>query len=83
MLMAHFGMKDDILKANTAWFCLACQTCYVRCPRGIDIPRVMEALRQLKLRQNDNYVNPNEIAEEAMKQLPQIALVSCFRKHTS
>lgn len=83
MLLSHFGLKDLTTEANTAWVCATCNTCYVRCPRGIDIPKVMEAIRQLSLRKNINYIEPSQIPEEILADLPQIALVSCFRKHTS
>jgi len=83
MLLSHFGLKDLVTEANTAWVCATCNTCYVRCPRGIDIPKVMEAIRQLTLRKNENYIEPSEIPEEALTDVPQIVLVSCFRKHTS
>jgi len=83
LLLTHYGMKEAVMAANTHWFCAACQTCYVRCPRGIDIPRVMEAIRQIALRENINYVEPADIPQEVLEELPQIALVSCFRKHTS
>lgn len=83
MLLCHFGLRDLVMEANTAWICATCNTCYVRCPRGIDIPRVMEAIRQLTLRKNINYIEPQKIPEKVLGQLPQIALVSCFRKHTS
>ena len=83
MLMTHFGLKDKMRESNMPWYCAACQSCYVRCPRGIDIARVMEAIRQLMLRENEDYIELAKIAEEVIEEVPQIALVSCFRKHTS
>lgn len=83
MLLSHFGLKDKVMEANTAWICATCNTCVLRCPRGLNLPKVMEAIRQLTLRKNENYVEPSEISEDLLKELPQIALVSCFRKHTS
>ena len=83
MAMTHFGLNDKVADSNTAWICATCNNCYVRCPRGIDVPRVMEAIRQISLRKNINYVEPSKIPEDELADLPQIALVSCFRKHTS
>ena len=83
VLMAHFGMKDKIEDSNTVWLCASCHTCFARCPRGLDIPKIMEAIRQVNLRNNVNFIEPSEIGEEDLANLPQIALVSCFRKHTA
>ncbi|MBD3169490.1 MAG: heterodisulfide reductase [candidate division Zixibacteria bacterium] len=83
MSLLQFGQSDAIAAANTAWVCASCHTCMVRCPRGIDITKVMEAIRQLTLRQNINRINPSEIPAEEVNDMPQIAMVSGFRKLTS
>jgi len=83
LLLSHYGLKEKITDSNTVWLCASCNTCFSRCPRGIDIPRVMEAVRQILLRGNVNHVEPNKISKEVLRDAPQIALVSCFRKHTS
>ena len=83
MILTHFGLKDKVISSKTAWICATCNACSVRCPRGVELTKVMEAIRQLTLRKNINYVEPSAISEEMMADLPQIALVSCFRKHTS
>lgn len=83
ILLSQFGLSAPAAAANTVWLCATCNTCYARCPRGLDIPKVMEAIRQLTLRKNVNHVEPNQIPREVLRDMPQIALVSCFRKHTS
>ena len=83
MSLLQFGQADAIGNANTAWVCASCHTCMVRCPRGIDIAKVMEAIRQLTLRQNINRINPSEIPSKEVEDMPQIAMVSGFRKLTS
>jgi heterodisulfide reductase subunit C2 len=83
MRMAQFGLEDDLADNKTFWTCASCHTCTVTCPRGIDLARVMEALRQLTLRKNINYVEPSKLPAETVKKMPQIAMVSCFRKMTS
>ncbi len=74
------GDKEDILKKNTMWICAACFTCSVRCPRDIDIAKIMEAVRQIVLRDNVDMVNIAEIEDMAV--LPQLAVVGCLRKET-
>ena len=83
VLLSHWGLKDKVTDSNTVWLCATCQTCYAQCPRGLELPKLMEAIRQYMLRTNENYVEPGDISEEVLEDLPQIAMVSCFRKHTS
>ena len=82
MALMQLGQPDMLAEINTPWVCASCHTCMVRCPRGIDIPRVMEALRQVSLRQNRNQIEPSNLQPEEIIDLPQIAMVSGFRKFT-
>jgi len=82
MRMVQLGLADDIAECRTIWCCASCLACSVRCPKGVDIARVMEALRQLSLRKNVDHVSPSELARDGIAELPQIALVSGFRKFT-
>src|SRR4030042_7151607 len=41
----QLGLKDEILNSTAIWLCISCQTCSLRCPREIDIAKVMESLR--------------------------------------
>ncbi len=81
--LLQFGRTQEVLDARIGEFCASCHTCLVRCPRGIDVPRVYEAVRLLALRQNEDLIKPQEIPKEAMEEAPQIAFVSTFRKLTS
>jgi len=83
MRLVQLGLEEDIAKSKTIWLCASCLTCSVRCPRGVDICKVMEALRLITLRKNIDYLELAKIPAEAIAELPQIALVSCFRKHTA
>ena len=83
MRLVQLGLEDDIGKSRTIWLCASCLTCTVRCPKGVDISRVMEALRLITLRKNVDFVEPSKIPPEIIAELPQIALVSGFRKLTS
>lgn len=83
MRMAQLGMEESVSESRTCWTCASCHTCSVNCPRGIDLARVMEAVRLLTLRKNVNAIEPSKVPAETVRELPQIALVSCFRKLTS
>lgn len=45
MRMLQLGMEEQAVSAQSIWACLTCSTCYARCPKGVDVPKVMEALR--------------------------------------
>lgn len=80
--MVQLGL-EEALESKTIWVCTTCFNCEVRCPRGIDIANVMEALRQLVLRKKYNRVSLDELSPEQLRDLPQIALVSNQRKLTA
>jgi len=79
---AQLGLIDEILESKTIWICASCITCTASCPRGVDLAKIMEALRQVVLRKKTDYVNINEINQELLEKLPAIALVGNFRKLT-
>jgi heterodisulfide reductase subunit C len=83
MAFLQLGNREKLEQSNTPWTCASCHTCMVRCPRGIDIPKLMEALRLIQLRQNINQIEPSSISKKEIVDLPQIAMVSGFRKLTS
>jgi len=83
MIMLQYGQAEALDQANMPWVCASCHSCLVRCPRGLDIPKVMEALRLIKLRQNVDHVELSSLEPEKIDDLPQIAMVSGFRKMTS
>ena len=80
--MVQLGL-EEALESKTIWVCTTCFNCEVRCPRGIDIANVMEALRQLVLRKKYNRVSLDDLSPEDLRDLPQIALVSNQRKLTA
>lgn len=51
MRMVELGIKDEIFKANTIWVCAGCHTCTTRCPRGVEISKVMAALKSIAMRE--------------------------------
>ncbi|MBE0479285.1 4Fe-4S dicluster domain-containing protein [Candidatus Aerophobetes bacterium] len=81
--LIQFGEEEEVLESKTPWICASCFTCTIRCPKGVDLSKVMEAVRQIILRKNIDHVSPLSISKKMLSQLPQIALVSSFRKFTS
>jgi len=51
LLQLGFSELDDTaLGALSIWLCLTCETCVARCPQEVDLPRVMDFLRQESVR---------------------------------
>ena len=71
---------DEALEARAIWLCASCLTCITRCPKGVDLPRVMEALRQIHLRRGEERLIPEALSPEAVAGLPPMALIAGFRK---
>lgn len=47
MLQTNDPANDEkLLRSKTIWLCLTCEMCISRCPMSIDIPKVMDYLRQ-------------------------------------
>jgi len=81
--LVQLGQEEEVLRSKTIWLCASCFTCETRCPKGVDLAKIMEALRVMVLRKNVDQVSPLEIPRSILGELPQIALVSGFRKFTS
>ena len=73
--------RKEVLNSKTIWLCAACYTCAERCPRDINITKIMEALRQIVLRKKIDKTNIRKITKEEMESIPQLAFVCLFRKN--
>ena len=43
---------DEILCSQSIWLCVSCQNCVTRCPMEIDIPQLMDYLREKALQKD-------------------------------
>jgi heterodisulfide reductase subunit C len=73
--------RKEVLNSKTIWLCASCFTCAERCPRDINITKIMEALRQIILRKKIDRTNLTEITKDEKETIPQLAFVSLFRKN--
>jgi heterodisulfide reductase subunit C len=73
--------RAEVLNSKTIWLCSSCFACAERCPRDINITKIMEALRQIILRKNIDKTNLKNLSKEEKKTIPQLAFVSLFRKN--
>ena len=83
--MAQLGMQKQLLETKSICMCVSCLTCNSRCPKGIKIAEVFEALRRTALRdgQRNDHLKIMELSPEARSVLPPIATISAMRKLTS
>jgi heterodisulfide reductase subunit C2 len=51
MRMAQMGLSDELLSSSAIWLCAGCETCSTRCPRGVALSKVMDACRQLSVKE--------------------------------
>lgn len=80
---AQLGFKDELLKSKAIWVCASCMTCNARCPKGINIAEVIEALRQILLRKREDHLKIEKLSDAEKSDVPPIAMVSSMRKFTS
>lgn len=48
----QFGLIDRLTDSSTIWVCASCQTCLTRCPNDVDIPRLMDYLKEKVVKEN-------------------------------
>lgn len=81
--LVQLGQKEEVLNSTTIWICASCFTCEARCPKGIDLAKLMEALRVLLLRSGKDFIEVSKLSQEELDSAPQQLLVSSVRKFTS
>ena len=73
---------DSLIQSKSLWKCLSCFACVERCPRDVQPGKLIDAVRQLVVRQKgQNYLVPDEIPERLDSEMPQQLLVSAFRRY--
>lgn len=48
--LVQLGLQERVLQSQAIWLCAGCNTCTSRCPRNVDLARVMDCLRGLAKR---------------------------------
>jgi len=49
--MISAEMREEVLRSNTPWYCVACYYCMVRCPKDIPITDLMYSLKRMAVRE--------------------------------
>lgn len=76
------GDIEALTNSVSLYKCLSCFACVERCPRGVKPGKLIDAARQIVIRQRGcDALSPDEIAELIDDVTPQQLLVSAFRKY--
>jgi heterodisulfide reductase subunit C len=76
------GDIEALTQSKSLYKCLSCFACVERCPRDVKPGKLIDAARQLVLRQRgQEYLSPDEIPQLLDEEIPQQLLMSAFRKY--
>lgn len=76
------GDIETLVNSVSLYKCLSCFACVERCPRNVKPGKLIDAARQMVIRQRANEgLSPDEIASLIDDETPQQLLVSAFRKY--
>ncbi len=76
------GDAEALAGCKSLWKCLSCFACVERCPRDVKPGKILDAARQLVVRQRgQDYLQPEDVPELLDPELPQQLLVSAFRRY--
>ena len=73
---------EALVNSKSLWKCLSCFACVERCPRDVKPGKIIDAARQLVVREKGgDYLKADEIPQLLDPELPQQLLVSAFRRY--
>lgn len=49
--LINAGMKDQVLRSNTPWYCVSCYYCMVRCPQTVHITDLMYTIKRMSIQE--------------------------------
>ena len=80
-----YVINDDVqalANSASAWKCLSCFACIERCPRNVQPGKLIDAARQILIRQRGQEgLSADEIPALLDEDMPQQLLMSAFRKY--
>ena len=80
-----YVINDDVealAASKSAWKCLSCFACIERCPRNVQPGKLIDAARQILIRQRGQEgLSADDIPALLDEDMPQQLLMSAFRKY--
>ena len=76
------GEIEALMASKSIEKCLGCFACIERCPRGVEPGKLLDAARQVLIRQRgESMLTPDEIPALLDEETPQQLLMAAFRKY--
>ena len=73
---------EALTQSKSVWKCLSCFACVERCPRGVKPGKLIDAARQVLIRQRGQEgLTANDIPALLDDETPQQLIMSAFRKY--
>ena len=73
---------ESLVRSKSLWKCLSCFACVERCPRDVKPGKLIDAARQIVVRERGkNYLLADDIPELIDPDTPQQLLVSALRRY--
>ena len=73
---------ESLVRSKSLWKCLSCFACVERCPRDVKPGKLIDAARQIVVRERGrNYLLADDIPELVDPDTPQQLLVSALRRY--
>ena len=64
MLQLGFpSLEEQCVGSLSIWYCLTCETCMSRCPKEVDLPKIMEFLREESIHRKKTHPKAKEIID--------------------
>ncbi len=57
----QLGLPEKLKDSKTIWVCAACQTCLTRCPNEVDLPRLMDWLKETVVQESRPVAEKNTL----------------------
>ena len=72
--MVQLGLEERVLSSSTIWLCASCETCATRCPNEVDLPTIMDALKEMAIRNGIR-------SQQAVIQTFHRVFLNCIREY--
>jgi heterodisulfide reductase subunit C len=85
-------LEEKVLRSLTIWLCLSCEMCYSRCPMSVEIPMIMDFLREKSLQKKTTHPGAKRIIAfhksflksiEKTGRLYEIGLIADYKSRVS
>jgi heterodisulfide reductase subunit A len=64
--MVMLDMREEVLSSPVPWLCSACDLCFPRCPQQVHISELMQAIRNIAIREGYEPPGPTAIIAEEL-----------------